>query len=143
MKIAQIVLIEDNPADVLLVKMTLKENGIEHTLTQFESGAEAVRVLCTETEGSVLVPDAILLDLNTPRTDGFEALSQFTESTRLTGVPIAILSSSRDRRDKQRAAILGARYIEKPSQLDEFMASVGLAVREMLDHGRKSLTTPE
>jgi CheY-like chemotaxis protein len=136
MKSAQIVLIEDNPADVLLVKMALKENGIEHALTRFETGEEAIRVLCGETDGGFFVPDAILLDLNTPRTDGFEALHRFKEFPGLSGVPIAILTSSRDRRDKHRAALQGARYIEKPSQLNEFLTSVGNAVKEMLGTDR-------
>jgi CheY-like chemotaxis protein len=42
---ARIVLIEDNPGDVLLVEMALKENGIPYELTQFQNGAEALRVL--------------------------------------------------------------------------------------------------
>jgi len=132
MKPAQIVLIEDNPADVLLVTMALKENGVEHVLTPFESGQDAIRALCAEPEDSGLVPDAILLDLNTPGIDGFEALHRFKESPRLCDVPIAILTSSRDRKDKHRAAIQGARYIEKPSQLNDFLMSVGHAVKEML-----------
>jgi CheY-like chemotaxis protein len=133
MKPAQIVLIEDNPGDVLLVKIALRENGIEHALTRFESGQDAIRTLCAEAGGDVLVPDAILLDLNTPGTDGFEALHRFKESPRFTGIPIAILTSSRDRKDKHRASIQGVRYIEKPSQLNEFLASVGQAIKEMLD----------
>lgn len=132
MKPAQIVLIEDNPADVLLVKKALRENGIDHSLTQFESGIEAIRVLCAANPDSYFVPDAILLDLNTPRTDGFEALHRLMEFPRFAGVPIAILTSSRDRKDKHRAALQGARYIEKPSQLSEFLTSVGGTVREML-----------
>ena len=107
MRSAQIVLIEDNPADVFLVRKALEENGIEHALTRFESGEDAIRVLCAETPGDSFVPDAILLDLNTPRTDGFEALHRLRELPRLSGVPIAILTSSRDRKDKHRAAIQG------------------------------------
>ena len=133
MKSAQIVLIEDNPADVLLVRKALEENGIEHALTRFESGEDAIRTLCAEGKGEVFVPDAILLDLNTPRTDGFEALHRLREFPRLSSVPIAILTSSRDGKDKHRAAIQGARYIEKPSQLNEFLTSVGHAVKEMLN----------
>jgi CheY-like chemotaxis protein len=132
MKPAQIVLIEDNPADVVLVRKALEENGIAHSLIRFECGEDAIRVLCSEAKGEVLVPDAILLDLNTPRTDGFEALHKFKEFPRLSHVPIAILTSSRDRSDKHRAAILGARYIEKPSQLNDFLKSVGEAVKDML-----------
>jgi CheY-like chemotaxis protein len=131
MKPALIVLIEDNPGDVLLVKMALEENGITHALTQFDSGIEAVENLCAPANRE-LIPDAILLDLNTPGTDGFEALGTLRQSPRLAGVPIAILTSSRAISDKRRAAIQGARYIEKPSQLDAFVSSVGQAVKEML-----------
>jgi DNA-binding response OmpR family regulator len=128
---ARIVLIEDNPGDVVLVKLALDENGISHSLTEFESGRDAVRVLCAET-GDAIVPDAILLDLNTPSTDGFDALHKLRDCPRLSHVPIAILTSSRANSDKHRAAIQGARYIVKPSQLQEFLASVGNAVRDML-----------
>jgi len=129
MKNFQIVLIEDNPADVFLVRKALEEVRVEHSLKQFNSGREALQVLCSPEEP---LPDAILLDLNTPRTDGFEALRVLKETPRLAGVPIAILTSSRARSDKHRASILGTRYIEKPSQLDEFLSTVGQAVKEML-----------
>ena len=46
MKPAQIVLIEDNPADVYLVELALKEKGITHEMTRFNSGEEALRALC-------------------------------------------------------------------------------------------------
>ena len=129
---AQIVLIEDNPADVHLVEIALKERGIAHSLTRFESGQEAVRVLCGQSVIGNVVPDAILLDLNTPRTDGFEALRSLKQSPRLAGVPIAILTSSRAQADRHRAQIQGARYIQKPSQLKEFLSTVGEAVHQML-----------
>ena len=76
--------------------------------------------------------DAVLLDLNTPRTDGFEALLKLRQSPRLAEVPIAILTSSRALSDKHRAAIHGVRYIEKPSRLADFLASVGQAIKEMV-----------
>lgn len=132
MKPAHIVLIEDNPADVLLVQMALKEHGIAYSLTQFENGVEAIQVLCAPEQQTAAPPDAILLDLNTPRTDGFEALHTLKECPRLTRVPMAILTSSRARSDKHRVEADGARYIEKPSQLKDFLSSVGRAVKEML-----------
>lgn len=132
MRSFRIVLIEDNPADVFLVKKALAEGSVNHSLTQFTSGSEAVRVLCSPDKPDAPIPDAILLDLNTPRTDGFEALRALKETPRLAGVPIAILTSSRARSDKHRASILGTRYIEKPSQLEEFLTTIGQAVKDML-----------
>ena len=128
---ARIVLIEDNPGDVLLVEMALQENGIAYNLERFENGAEALRVL-TAAAPDAPVPDAILLDLNTPRSDGFHVLIQLMQSARLSHVPIAILTSSRASSDKHRALLQNARYIQKPSQLADFLATVGNAVKEML-----------
>lgn len=131
MKPAQIVLVEDNPGDVLLFEMALKENGIPCELTLFDNGTEALRAL-SATEATAFVPDAILLDLNTPRSDGFHVLIQLTQSPRLAHVPIAILTSSKASGDIHRAALQSVRFIQKPSHLEDFLATVGGAVREML-----------
>ena len=132
MKPVQIVLIEDNPGDVLLVEVALEENGIPCQLTRFENGGEAVRVLCAPAEANALVPDAILLDLNTSRTDDFQMLIELKQCPRLSQVPIAILSSSPESNDKHNAALQSVRYIPKPPQLEDFLATVGQAVKEML-----------
>jgi CheY-like chemotaxis protein len=134
MRMAQLVLIEDNPADVLLVEMALKEAGISYELTKFKSGEEALLVLCPPigTGSDLFVPDAILLDLNTPRSDGFEVLITLKRTPRLAGVPMAVLSSSKAPSDKHRIALQGARYLQKPAQLTDFLTTIGQAVKEML-----------
>ena len=129
---AHIVLIEDNPADVLLIELALKENGIPCQITQFTSGEEALRVLCGSDGADILHPDAILLDLNTPRSDGFQVLIKLKQFPRFADVPIALITSSRATSDKHRSRLQGARYIEKPSQLEDFLATIGQAVKEML-----------
>ena len=128
---ARIVLIEDNPGDVLLVEMALQQKGIPFELTHFDNGAEALRALSVP-EAPAFVPDAILLDLNTPKSDGFHVLIQLMQSARLSHVPIAVLTSSGASSDRHRAFIQNARYIQKPSQLADFLATVGQAVKEML-----------
>jgi CheY-like chemotaxis protein len=135
---ALIVVIEDNPADVQLIKMALQHKRIDYSMCEFRSGADAVRELCRPGDEGSFVPDAILLDLNTPRTDGFEALLRLQQTPRLSHVPIAILTSSRARSDRHRASMRGARYIEKPSGLKEFLGVVGQAVEEMLARGAES-----
>lgn len=133
MKPAEIVLIEDSSADVFLVKKALEQHGIRYAMTLFRSGLDAVDNLCTaEAPQDHAVPDLILMDLNTPRSDGFEVLKALRNTPRLAQVPIAVLTSSRARTDRCRASTLGARYIVKPSQLDHFLASVGQAVNDML-----------
>ena len=93
MKPAKVVLIEDNPGDVLLMEMALEENGVACEIIRFRDGEEALRSLCA-TDGSAadgLRPDIILLDLNTPKTDGFAVLKQLKETPHLAGVPVASL----------------------------------------------------
>jgi CheY-like chemotaxis protein len=132
MKPVQIVLIEDNPGDVFLFEMALKENAIPCQLTRYDNGAEALLVLCAPEAANAFVPDAILLDLNTPRSDGFEVLNQLKQFPRLSQVPVAVLTSSQASSDRHRAALQNVRFIQKPAHLAEFLATVGLAVREML-----------
>ena len=129
---AEIVLIEDNPADVFLVELAMKENGIPYHLTRFASGEEAVKSLCELSSGDITIPDAILLDLNTPRSDGFQVLGRLKNTPRLARVPLAIITSSCANSDKFRAKMFGTRHIEKPARLNEFLSTVGGAIREML-----------
>jgi CheY-like chemotaxis protein len=135
MKPARIVLIEDNPGDVFLVELALEENGITYELTKFKNGQDALSTLCPPegTEKGAFVPDAILLDLNTPGSDGFNVLITLKQSPRLARVPMAVLTSSQAMSDKHRASLQGARYIQKPTELHEFLATVGRAVKEMLE----------
>ena len=132
MNASQIVLIEDNPGDVFLVEMALKVNGIPYRLMRFDTGEAALRVLCAPEAANDFVPEAILLDLNTPGRDGFEVLTKLKQTPHLYDVPIAILTSSQANSDKQRAALQSTRYIQKPSHLREFLDQVGHAVKEML-----------
>ena len=77
-------LIEDNPADVLLIELALKENGIICTNSRgLRTERKPCEVLCGPEAPDSLVPDAILLDLNTPRSDGFQVLIKFKKSPRL------------------------------------------------------------
>jgi len=135
MKTAKVVLVEDNPGDVLLVELALEENNVACEIIRFSDGEEALRSLCAADGSGAngFRPDVILLDLNTPKSNGFDVLKQLKETPHLAGVPVAIVTSSRALSDKQRAEELGAaRYVEKPSELDEFLSEVGRAVKEML-----------
>jgi two-component system response regulator len=113
----------------------LKENGISYEMTRFKNGQEALASLCApeRTATNAFHPDAILLDLNTPKSDGFEVLRILRQTPHLADVPIAIITSSQALSDKHSTGLMGGvRYIEKPSQLEEFLSTVGRAVKEML-----------
>jgi CheY-like chemotaxis protein len=84
MKPAEIVVIEDNQADVFLIKLALEEYAIPYVLTWFRNGLEAVLTLCVPSGlANAPCPDVILLDLNTPRSDGFEILAKLQQTPRL------------------------------------------------------------
>jgi two-component system, chemotaxis family, response regulator Rcp1 len=129
-KTASIVLVEDNPADVYLIRQALAEKGIRFKLTCFEDGEEALKKLA-RVDGQA--PDLILLDLNLPKTGGVEVLKAVRGMAKFADVPVAILTSSDSPADKRRAALFGAaRYISKPSVLEDFFRVVGEGVEDLL-----------
>ena len=130
LKTAHITLVEDSPADVLLVRKALQERGIAFELTCFENGEEALKSLSQQERNE---PDIILLDLNLPMTEGVEVLRRIRSIPELVNVPVAILTSSASPTDIDRTRSLGAtRYISKPIALDDFLREVGRQVEEML-----------
>jgi CheY-like chemotaxis protein len=140
--VSHIVLIDDSPSDVYLTKLALEESGLQFEMTTFQSGADALRALCPS-GGAIndpLIPDLILLDLNTPCSDGFEVLGTIRGNPRLSHVPVAIITSSASAADQHRAALGGATtYIKKPTQLKAFIESVSGAVKRLLADTRSEI----
>ena len=119
------------------MNLALKESGLEFEMTNFQSGAEALLALCPAAgaAGEPLIPDLILLDLNTPCSDGFEVLNRIRGNSVLSDVPVAIFTSSASPADQDRATLGGATiYIKKPTQLKAFLESVSVAVKQLLAH---------
>ena len=130
----RLVLIEDNPADVLLVREAIRETGLTVELICYPDVPEAISALANEADP---LPDAILIDLNLPRGEGITVIQALRASGRLEGVPLAILTSSQSPRDLEQAQKLQVcRYIHKPSTLQQFMDQVGGAITELLGAAR-------
>jgi CheY-like chemotaxis protein len=130
LKTASILIVEDNPADVLLITKALQEKGIKCELTCLENGEAALRNL---SEKGRPLPDLILLDLHLPTAGGIDVLAGIRDMPRFSQVPIVILTSSESPSDKQRTAKMGvSRYIRKPTGLEDFLNEVGEGVEEML-----------
>ena len=126
-----IVLIEDSDDDVFLVKYTLGKRAISCDLTRFEDGRTAFEAIASAHASRQ--PDLILLDLNLPLCNGRELLKALRANPSLERVPIAVITSSVAPRDQQDAISLGAdRYVQKPSDLREFVEKVGDAVIDLL-----------
>ena len=126
----RILLIEDNPADVYLIREALKENNVECTLHVAADGKDALEMLNRGLPGGARL-DLIILDLNLPRHDGLEILDRLRDMGK-GSIPVVVLTSSDSPRDRQTAIDLGAiRYLRKPSGLEQFL-SLGLVFRDLL-----------
>ena len=131
--VAQILLIDDNTADVLLLEKSLQARNIPYNLVRYLNGEVAMRAI---SEGRTGVPDLILVDLNLPGRDGFDVLNTVRMAPHLSGVPMGVFTSSNATKDRHRSHLIGVeRYISKPPTLDEFIDEVGKAVQELLALG--------
>lgn len=112
----EILLVEDNPADVELMRVALQENRIKRNLRVARDGEEAMELLKETGEaGRSERPQVIFLDLNLPRKDGREVLSEIKADARLRRIPVIVLSSSAAAEDIDTAYDLQANcYITKP-----------------------------
>jgi CheY-like chemotaxis protein len=118
-----ILLVEDNPADVRLTVEALKEGRITNDMVVARDGVEALDILYRrEPHQDAPRPDIILLDLNLPKMDGREVLAQIKEDPDLKRIPVVVLTTSRAEEDILRTYDLHANcYIHKPVDLDRFM----------------------
>lgn len=127
-----IVVVEDNPADVLLLREALAKHQVGSHLYLAHDGEEGVRLIDAIDEANLPCPDLILIDLNLPRRSGFEVLARARASRQCAEKPVVILSSSGAASDREKAASLGASgYIRKPSTLKEFL-SIGESLKGIL-----------
>ncbi|THF70262.1 response regulator [Deinococcus sp. Arct2-2] len=123
MKSIEILLVEDNPADVMLTEEAFTEADFPHQLHVAKDGVEALRFLRREgpyTEKPT--PDVILLDLNMPRMSGLEVLDVLKLDQYLRNIPVIVLTTSRAESDIWRSYNLHANaYIPKPVTISEFV----------------------
>jgi CheY-like chemotaxis protein len=136
MKLLKILLAEDNPGDVFLVREALVEHRIEHELFVVPDGACALDYIDQIGKTpSAPCPDLFLLDLNLPKVDGHQVLEHFRNHPLCTSTPVVIVTSSDIPLDRERVARLeAARYFRKPKEIDEFM-QLGVLVKEVVDPG--------
>ena len=131
-RVSWIVLVEDNPGDVLLVREALYEYGIRSELTVLFDGERAFQLFDRLDRDRMRCPDLVLLDLKLPKRDGHEVLQHMRASVQCAHVPAVIVTSSNSREDRDKATKLGAtRYIRKPHRLDEFI-QIGAILKEIL-----------
>jgi len=119
----EILLVEDSPSDTDLTIEALRAGGIPSNLSHVEDGVEAMEFLSRRNSyAGAPRPDLILLDLNLPRKDGREVLSELKSDPDLRAIPVVVLTTSRDDRDISQAYQLQANcYISKPVDFRQFV----------------------
>jgi CheY-like chemotaxis protein len=118
-----ILLVEDNPADVELTLEAFEQSGVEHSLHVTTNGVDAIRFLRREGEfADAPRPAMVLLDLNLPRKGGREVLSEIKKDASLKTIPVVVLSSSGALDDVLSSYGLHANsYIQKPANFSRFL----------------------
>ena len=118
----EILLVEDDPADILLAEEGLREGSVPSILSVVPDGIEALAFLRRQGKyAQASRPDLILLDLNLPKRSGLEILAEIKADTALRRIPVIVLTTSDAPQDILRAYDLQASaYITKPSDLEEF-----------------------
>lgn len=121
-----ILLVEDNPGDVGLIRIALRDSRVPTRLLVARDGEEALQFL--HGEGSFAGaprPDLILLDLNLPKKDGREVLSEIKRDDALASIPVIVLTTSDARQDVCRAYNLHANcYLTKPVDVEDFLRTI-------------------
>ena len=125
-KALEILLVEDNPADVRLTQEAFRDGKIHNTLAVVKDGVEALEFLRKQGKYKGKPrPDIVLLDLNLPKKDGRQVLQEMKQDPALRTIPVVILTSSDAERDIAGAYELQANcYITKPVDLDQFITVV-------------------
>lgn len=121
-----ILLVDDNPHDVVLIRLAFRRVGIIDTIHLVKDGVEAMRYI--KGEGAYAdrhqfpVPTLVLLDLKMPQTSGFDVLRWLREQPELSNVVVVVMSGSKNDGDIERAYALGASsYLVKPTRFEEMV----------------------
>ena len=122
----EILLVEDNPADVRLTQEALREGKVKNSLNVARDGTEALAFLRRQgPHASAPRPDLILLDLNLPKKDGREVLAEIKSDDELKTIPVVVLTTSSAELDILKSYSLHANcYITKPVDLEQFVSVV-------------------
>jgi chemotaxis family two-component system response regulator Rcp1 len=125
-QIRSVLLVDDNPADVDLVREALRETVFSTHVDSVGDGEEALAFLNQfGTHAEESRPDLVILDLNLPKKDGRAVLAEVKTDIDLRTIPIVVFSTSRAMSDIGRSYELGANcYVSKPGNLKDYISTV-------------------
>ena len=121
LKTIDILLVEDNPDDVLLTELAIKESNIQGLLTLANNGKAALEILNDTVSTGEKLPDLILLDINLPKVNGLQVLREIKSNKSTSSIPTIVFTSSDAMSDMKSSYEKGADlYIRKPNNIQEY-----------------------
>jgi CheY-like chemotaxis protein len=122
MSAAKILLVDDNIADIKLLRFALDEQGEPYELQVLRTGEDAIRFIKAHGKANTDPnPCVILLDLHLPRYDGIAVLEAIRQSEELAHVKAVVLSGSASPSERSTIEELGAVYMQKPCELSHYL----------------------
>ncbi|WP_226039492.1 response regulator [Natrinema sp. DC36] len=133
-----VLVIENNPGDVHLMREGLEKSGVDGTITVITDGETALDYVSQcEASDSEAVPDLVFLDLNLPKANGRTILEAINREPQLRSVPVIVCSSSKSPDDIRETAELGVDgYHIKPVDPNEYISLVRTIVESVSDSGQ-------
>ena len=131
----EILVVDDNPGDIELTRIALRDARIMNEVHIARDGEEALAFLRRRRRfRDAPWPDLVLLDLKMPKVDGFQVLAEMKADPELRRIPVIVMSSSSAENDLARAydAQIAA-YLVKPSNVDDYFNAIR-AVKELWFH---------
>lgn len=125
-KKVSILLVEDNPGDVILAKYAFSKASMDVSISVAKDGEEALDYIFKKDDFSeVTTPDIVFLDINMPKKDGHDVLREMKEREDTKRIPVVMMTSSCAKRDVLKAYDLHVNsYIVKPTDLEQFVTTV-------------------
>lgn len=119
-QLPRILVVDDDAADILLIKRAFSLSTIESSVVSANDGEEALDTLRV-LSGTASAPDLVLLDLNMPGMDGWDTLKHIRADEVLKKLPVVVLTTSESQRDVDSVYALNANcYVQKPIELEDF-----------------------
>jgi two-component system response regulator len=118
----QILLVEDNPDDVMFTLRAFKQSNLVNEIVVAVDGEQALKILLPERDERTVQPALVLLDLKLPKIDGLEVLRRIRADPRTESLPVVVLTTSSEEADIVRSYRLGANsFVRKPVVFSDFL----------------------
>jgi len=122
-----ILLVEDNPDDVMFTLRAFSKNHIRNQIVVANDGEQALRLLLPEDGSPPLRPALVLLDIKLPKIDGLEVLRNIRDHVRTRALPVVVLTTSNEERDIVESYRIGANsFVRKPVVFGEFLEAANV-----------------